>query len=161
MTQEQWKLLIAEKKVTPIAAVAEEAKVMVEPSPQVSEMAASPQPPTTEEENPFAFSDNETNAVDATLRAIDPDPSRLPLIANNESPKAYAALFSVAAWIEQEGQRELAELDRSIGNYLLMFGCSRRGKENRITKVLETLKAVYQQQLDEAQFDKKSRLLGR
>lgn len=136
MTAEQWQNL---RKKNIIAAETKEIIPIQLPEVQAAE---------TEEDNPFALLNDEASAVETVQLMVSPEAERLPMIAQNESPKAYAVLYAKAHWMQQHGSVERAELRRKIGDYLLMFGVSRKGKENRATKVLDALKFINQQEFE-------------
>lgn len=137
MTAEQWQNL-RKKKVVPT-----ETKEII--PIHLTEATVQQE---SEEDNPFALLNDEASAVETVQLMVSPEAERLPMIAQNESPKAYAVLYAKAHWMQQHGSVERAELRRKIGNYLLMFGVSRKGKENRASKVLDALKFINQQEFE-------------
>lgn len=96
--------------------------------------------------NPFSMTDDESSAVAVLRDAINADPKNLPMIAQNECPRAYAVAYTVAKWEEDEGAKQLADLDRYLFDKLLTFGISRSGKSNRVTAVLKTAESVLLQE---------------
>lgn len=155
MTTEQWKQL-QQKKMKIVVAAKEEITQTPLPEP----IQEQPQPLPVDDVNPFGQMSDDASAVETVQQLIDPDPDRLPMIANNESPKAYAVLFAKAYWMQQHNAVDGAELRREIGNCLLKFGVSRKGKENRASAVLESLKFLQQQQF-ELEKSTGSKLMGK
>lgn len=96
--------------------------------------------------NPFSTSDDDSGAVAVLRDALSSDPQALPMIAQNESPRAYAVAYTVAQWEEEEGAKALADLDRFLFDKLLTFGISKAGKSNRVTAVLKTAESVLLQE---------------
>lgn len=172
MTAEQWKQLQQKKTLVVVAAkeeIVNEGAVGTEALTHVSSeiptdtqktLVATNPPSPIDDVNPFGQLSDDASAVETVQQLIDPDPDRLPMIANNESPKAYAVLFAKAYWMQQHKAVERAKLRREIGNCLLKFGVSRKGKENRASAVLESLKFLQQQQF-ELEKSTGSKLMGK
>lgn len=113
-------------------------------------------PAPSEEINPFGDSSDEANAVDAIQRTIDPDPERLPLIANSNSPRANAIGDTVTDYIEliasnkNASIKDLATFGKSIIRNCLKHQIGSAGKDNRTKLYLEALKAqmAFEQEAD-------------
>lgn len=90
--------------------------------------------------NPFALQD-EATTIEAARDLITVDADLLKMVAQQRNPKAFAALYAVAHWERMEKASQLADLDEKIGDLLLMFGCSKEGKNNRAQLFAEVLKS--------------------
>lgn len=115
-----------------------------------------PQLPVVVDDNPFGDSDDETSAVDAIEKTIDPNPERLAMIANAKNPRANAVgethhnYIKLIAGNKNAGLKELAEFNLAILHTVLKHEIGQSGKQNRTLLYLDALKArnAFEQELD-------------
>lgn len=132
---------------------------MMQPTEENTELACQPEQPTAIEPagepqeamlNPFSGDDEDADAIDAIRDTINPDPERLPMIANSTNPRAGAVGDIVTDYLtdiagnKQAGLKELATFGKSIVRHCLKHQIGTAGKDNRAQKYLDTLGARYQ-----------------
>lgn len=128
-------------------------------SPPTVEPEQAPPTPPQEEENPFALTDEEANAISAAQDLITTDPEKIKTVTQIRDPAAYALAHMQIAWERQEGANDLAALDEALISNLAMFECARSGDDNRAKLFAKAIQAITTQEF-ELEKSTGSKLLG-
>lgn len=116
--------------------------------------------------NPFGGDTDDASAVDAIRDTIDPDPEKLPFIANSKNPRAGAVGDIVTDYItsiagnKNASLSDLAKFGKDIVRHCLKHQIGAAGKDNRAKLYLRTLEGR-QQMEQEAELMSKESMFGK